>query len=161
MTDQELNIRIARIRELTAINSMSRLELLRHSGGEIAVSFNSRLIPLRETGKISLVTGVKYRRSRNMIERTLLHYNIETVFEIDDIGSHVAVDGDNISVPPRLLTLMYTVAIGALRGMLSQRTARTFLADYPLPLINVSEIVDRMLHPGAPDAYPLNDLTYG
>lgn len=160
MTDHDIDIRISRIRELHAINTMSRIELLRQSGGEILVSLNSRLIPL-DGDRIAMVIGVRYRRERSMIVRTLLHYHIEVVFEIRDIDNHIQINGDTVSVAPRLLSVMYTTAIGALRGMLAQRTARTILADHPLPLINVSELVSRQLYPGVTAVtIPFTDLTY-
>lgn len=163
MIDHEINIRIARIRELPALNTVSRLEMMRNTGGDIVISLNSRLVPSKvDPGRIGLILGVKYRRERSMIMRTLLHYHIEVVFEIDRMEDHVNVGDTTVEVSPRLLTVMIGIAVGAIRGMLAQRTARTFLADYPLPLINVSDIVSRMIYNEEPDdtVIPLTELVY-
>ena len=37
-----------------------------------------------------------------------------------------------------------SVSVGALRGMLALRTANTFLANFPLPLLDLTEIMDHM-----------------
>lgn len=39
---------------------------------------------------------------------------------------------------------MLSVSVGALRGMLALRTANTFLANFPLPLLDLTEIMDHM-----------------
>ena len=58
--------------------------------------------------------------------------------------------------------VMYGVAIGALRGMLAQRLAGTMLEAYPLPLVNISELVSRHLYGNAPSqlTIPLEDFRY-
>ncbi len=164
MKDHEIDIRIAGIRELPSLNSFSRLELMRHSGGDILVSLNSHIVPSpTDPRRISLVLGVKYRRERGMIIRTLLHYHIEVTFEIDRPEEHIEVDGSSVAVTPRLMAVMYSIAVGAIRGMLAQRTAHTVLADYPLPVINVSDIVSRMMYGESSSTgtvIPLSELAY-
>ena len=60
------------------------------------------------------------------------------------------------------MTLMYSAAIGALRGMLALRVENTFLKDYPLPLINISELVSERIYGRKADLHtiPLVDFVY-
>lgn len=92
----------------------------------------------------------------------ILDYNIRVYFEIEPFDSLRTDDGKDIALPPSLMTLMYGVAIGALRGMLAQRLAGTMLEAYPLPLVNISELVSRHLYGNAPSqlTIPLEDFRY-
>ena len=89
------------------------------------------------------------------------YYSIAVDFEVGDAGRFSIGDG-GMDIPPRLMTLMYGAAIGAMRGMLALRTAGTFLKDYPLPLINISALVcEHMSGRKVPDKImPLTDLYY-
>ena len=68
----------------------------------------------------------------------------------------------DIELPPRIMTIMYGAAIGALRGILAQKLENTQLRDYPLPLVNVSELVSRHIYgTPAPDrTVPFADFRY-
>ncbi|MDE6528193.1 MAG: hypothetical protein K2L78_04025, partial [Muribaculaceae bacterium] len=58
--------------------------------------------------------------------------------------------------------LMYSAAVGALRGMLALRVENTFLKNYPLPLINISALVSERLYgtKADPAVVPLVDFVY-
>ena len=76
------------------------------------------------------------------VER-LLQYTVAAVFEFDNCEGHVSVDGDSCLINTSTMLLMLSVTIGSLRGMLALRTAGTFLKSYPLPIINISELISR------------------
>ena len=83
MKDIEYDIRIAKIRELAATNSISRWELLRYTDGGISVSLTSRFIPTTEKKQVSLIVGTCYHYTRNLLRHRILCYNIEVIFDVD------------------------------------------------------------------------------
>lgn len=161
--DTEYNIRIAKVRELAAANSLSRWEMLRYAENGISVSLKSRFIPMPEKGQVALIMGTCYHATRKMLRHQLLCYNIEVVFDIDPFPDNLEEDADfGIMLHPRLMTLMYGAAVGALRGMLALRVENTFLKNYPLPLINISALVSERLYGSKEKAgtIPLVDFIY-
>lgn len=158
----EYNIRIAKVRELTATNNINRWELMRYADSRITVSLTSRFVPFPDKGQITLVMGTCYYSTRNLLRHKLLCYNIEILFDVSPFPSVFPEADTGIALHPRLMTLMYATAIGALRGMLALKVEGTFLKDYPLPLINVSALVSQRLYgtPTDEDVLPLVDFVY-
>ena len=74
------------------------------------------------------------------------------VFEIPSLASHVdfSRSRDRVGIPPSLMAMMLNVAIGALRGMIAQKTVGTPIEDRPLPLVNVSQLVSRLIYGDRP-----------
>ncbi|MDE6489735.1 MAG: hypothetical protein K2L49_01080, partial [Muribaculaceae bacterium] len=114
--------------------------------------------------EITLSIGTRYTTVRNMISRLLIDYNIELTFATsgDDNELYTGTIGRSPSLPPQLATVMLSVGIGSLRGMMASRTAGSMLARYPLPIINVSELVSRIAYGSMPAAnsVPLSGLIY-
>ena len=91
-----------------------------------------------------LITGVRYIRRRNFIGQELLFYRIAVVYKIEKLGDFVKLENSQVIVDTRLLALLLSISIGSMRGMLALRTQNTVFKNYPLPLINVSEILTSM-----------------
>ena len=96
----------------------------------IPVKFVVNIYPDVKRDYFKLITGVRYIRHRNFIGQELLFYRIAVVYKI--------------TVDTRLLALLLSISIGSMRGMLALRTQNTVFKNYPLPLINVSEILTSM-----------------
>ena len=94
----------------------------------IPVKFVVNIYPDVKRDYFKLITGVRYIRRRNFIGQELLFYRIAVVYKVDT----------------RLLALLLSISIGSMRGMLALRTQNTVFKNYPLPLINVSEILTSM-----------------
>ena len=60
------------------------------------------------------------------------------------LGDFVKLENSQVTVDTRLLALLLSISIGSMRGMLALRTQNTVFKNYPLPLINVSEILTSM-----------------
>ena len=89
----------------------------------IPVKFVVNIYPDVKRDYFKLITGVRYIRHRNFIGQELLFYRIAVVYKIEKLGD---------------------LSIGSMRGMLALRTQNTVFKNYPLPLINVSEILTSM-----------------
>ena len=53
----------------------------------------------------------------------------------------VCVRDYSVSVAPELLSILVGVSIGTLRGMLVLKSADSFFGNYPLPIINITELI--------------------
>lgn len=162
MKQGEVNIRLSGLHELPQESYISARSIRICKGEEISVALRLRIEPDVEASIVRLKLGVCYSCVHKYLRRTLLDYRIEADFEIDRLQEHVEVNGADAVLSTRLLTMMLSVTIGSLRGMLAVRTARTWLAACPLPVINVSELISR-LHYGSEwnaDARPLVNFIY-
>lgn len=71
-------------------------------------------------------------------------YRIAVVYKIEKLKDFVKLENSQVTVDTRLLALLLSISIGSMRGMLALRTQNTVFKNYPLPLINVSEILTSM-----------------
>ena len=150
------------MRELPSHNAINRWELMRYDGSPITVYIRSRFHAIPAGHSVALTLTAVYYYYRSQMRHNLVEYPVEVTFEIDPYTSLASDTEDEIELPPRIMTMMYSVAIGALRGMLAQKAANTPLRDYPLPIVNVSELVSRHLYgsPSPDRTIPLVDYIY-
>ncbi|MCD8394258.1 MAG: hypothetical protein LUC85_05415 [Bacteroidales bacterium] len=136
---------------------MSMWEVIRYEGGPIGINLYSRFLGASGDGAMRWRLGVVYSTVRGQIERHLLCHEIELGLE----GDFPIVD-DGLELPVEVATSILSVGIGALRGMIVDRTARTFLARHPLPLFNLTELVDTLIYnrPEHHDEPALVDYVY-
>ena len=104
----------------------------------IPVKFVVNIYPDVKRDYFKLITGVRY------IGQELLFYRIAVVYKIEKLGDFVKLENSQVTVDTRLLALLLSISIGSMRGMLALRTQNTVFKNYPLPLINVSEILTSM-----------------
>lgn len=127
-----------------------RWELLRigNSPTDIDVRVHASLSEDHTDSRVTLHLEVTYSYMRTMIRRPLLQHAVDVEFEIPDISKVLVpvINGEKIAIPPSLVTMMLGIAVGALRGMIAQRTAGTALEKRPLPLINISSLVSRLIY---------------
>lgn len=140
----DIDIRLAKIRELPELCEFNRWEMLKYSGQPVDVDIHSQFIPYPGINVMNLVLGVTYTTTRNYLRRNLLRYDIELSFEISDMNSVINMTDQSVYVPPTLTSIMLSVGIGSLRGMLAMHTRHTFLSRYPLPIFNLGEMVSRL-----------------
>lgn len=140
----ELDIRLLGISEVKRGCAVHHWELMRYEGGKVNVGLSARFNMSRESAIATVVVGVHYTTLRSQVVRKLMDYTIKARFEVSELSGMVDIEYGDILIPPGLLHLMLSVSIGALRGMVAMRTANTFLANFPLPLMDLSEVMNRM-----------------
>lgn len=133
--------------------------------GNVDVGLSARIERDASTDRLRLRLSAVYTYMREMVRRPLLEYAVEAEFEIPELDEYVAFSGDRsmIDIPPGVMTMMLGVAVGALRGMIAQRTAGTALEDRPLPLVNLSRLVSRLIYGTRPSSkiVPLTSQAIG
>lgn len=162
-----MEICIERVAEIPGECHVSRWELLRYGNNpeDVVVDLVARLEDDRPAERLTLRMGVVYSYMRSMVRRRLLRHTVEVVFSIPSMDDFVPPTParDKIDISPSVMSMMLGVAIGALRGMVAQKTAGTPLEERPLPLINISELVSRLIYGSRPSAatIPLDRHTVG
>lgn len=145
-----MDIRIVNIAELPRLTHLNRWELLRYGSqpADIDVNLRTHLEQNLADSRVTLRVEVVYTYMRAMIKRPLLHLAAEAVFEIVGLERYMmpTADRESIDMPPSLMQLMLSVAIGAIRGMIAQKTVGTSLQSHPMPLIDISKLVSRLIY---------------
>lgn len=140
----EFDIRLIDISEVKRASVIHHWETMCYEGGKVNVALSASFNMCRESSEAIITVGVHYTTLRSQVIRKLMDYAVRARFEISDIKGLVDIEYGDILLPPGLLHLMLSVSVGALRGMLALRTANTFLANFPLPLLDLTEIMDHM-----------------
>lgn len=139
MIHTDLDIKLARIEENRERSHFYRWEMMRYKDTPIDVQLASDFSYQRETGTVRLSLTARYTTMRDQVCRRLLDYCVSSDFEIHGVDAKSAMT--EILGTEDMLRLMLSVTVGAMRGMLALRTEKTFLANYPLPLYNIDNLV--------------------
>lgn len=115
---------------------------MQYNGEKITVTLTSRFAVDDQTKQVSIICSVLYHYMRGMVRRPLIDCACEATIDIVPFPDTLAAE----SIPPRLMSILYSVAIGALRGMVAKRVASTELSLFPLPLVNISELISNQLY---------------
>lgn len=142
MKPEEFNISVRSITELPRLSTIHRWEMMRHSEASpiesaISVAFDDN----HRDDSVALRIGVRYTAMRGAVMRPLLTYFIRVEFAVNDISHHTLMTDNAVYLATGMLPVMLGVSIGALRGMLAIRTAGTFLASHPLPMLSVPDLL--------------------
>lgn len=143
---KSVNIRIKKIQEVSY-----KYKLLDKKEIE---SFNSNLLFVEVGEKfdydiendlfiVNLEVAYKYRQAENE-NIDLLSIESNFTFEIDDLKEIIGqTDGNSFQLPDVLLYSMFGVSLSAVRGMMAVKTAGNYLSDYPLPLFDPKELLEK------------------
>ncbi len=162
----ELDIRLVKVAEVADHCHLNRWEILRYGNRaeDIAIDLNARVEADHASDMLTLRLEALYTYMRGMVKRPLLSHTVEAVFEIPSLAEYVTFNQtrDKVDLPPSVMSLMLSVAIGALRGMIAQKTAGTALENRPMPLINLTELVSRLIYGQRHDGVviPVDDPIY-
>ena len=126
-----MQIRLVKIEELSYRDKTKLGEALKEP---VFVKLLLNILPDIGRNIIELIVGVVYHTN----SEDLLTYEIKSTFEVGEMEAVVCVRDYSVSVAPELLV---GVSIGTLRGMLVLKSADSFFGNYPLPIINITELI--------------------
>ena len=112
-----IQFRLDRIEELTYSISGNSAEIINQDN--LGVQFLVQTFLNKEANLVKLKVGAKY----NLAETTILNLELLFVFNIDNMERFI------------------NVAIGGMRGVLFEKTKGTVFAKYPLPLVDLQELI--------------------
>ncbi|MEG2366179.1 MAG: hypothetical protein RSB29_05430 [Alistipes sp.] len=107
----------------------------------LEVQFMAQTFINLENDEVKILVGVKYLSQSTDI----LQIEMVFTFVIDQITNVVTTDADNkkITFKVDLMSTFLTVAMGTLRGVLFEKTSKSVLTKYPLPLIDCKLLMER------------------
>ena len=123
-----IQFRLDRIEELTYSISGNSAEIINQDN--LGVQFLVQTFLNKEANLVKLKVGAKY----NLAETTILNLELLFVFNIDTENKQLKFNAD-------LIPTFINVAIGGMRGVLFEKTKGTVFAKYPLPLVDLQELI--------------------
>ena len=123
-----MQIRLVKIEELSYRDKTKLGEALKEP---VFVKLLLNILPDIGRNIIELIVGVVYHTNSE----------IKSTFEVGEMEAVVCVRDYSVSVAPELLSILVGVSIGTLRGMLVLKSADSFFGNYPLPIINITELI--------------------
>lgn len=142
---EELDIKIKRVREMRKLSKVNRWELMLYSAGTpIDLDISADFITVPGTPELRVRLGAHYTCLRAQIVRKMLDYVIEVSFDINEIGGRADITDGEMLIDPEVLSLMLSVGVGALRGMVALRTEGSVLEKHPVPVMRIRDLITRV-----------------
>ena len=141
MINNQFDIRLLKVSELNSKSKFNRWEIMRYKGIPLNVSLSASITPMLDENILKLELGVHYILDKDGKKTPYVDYYICCEYEIPNLVSQIETNDLTITLPSYMITIMMSVAVGTLRGMLVKKLENTKLGAYPLPIINVSEII--------------------
>lgn len=146
-----IQVTLASISEQTDLCSLHKRNLRHYCGGEIGVALRTWLTPDNDKNSVFLTVEAIYTDRGRLMLPVLLTYAVTAKFRLNGDLNPIPAVGECLYLPHHLLTLMLGTVIGAMRGMISLRTAGTSLAGQPLPLLNVADLAASLSRKTVPE----------
>ena len=140
------------VREIEGATAINRRALRRLGHNPVNVDMNVRVVPDLDRSLVSLVVTCSYVAVLGLIRTRVLSCSVVTVFEVEDLASHVTMEGEEAIVGGQLMSTMLGIAVGALRGVVAVRTADTPLRFRPLPVIDLTALMYRLNYGNRPSS---------
>ena len=142
----KIELRLLKIQELAFIMDSAKIAAIPDFDFKnISIEFGIKTEIIPEKELFILDTLVKYNylldaQSERIVElETTNHFEIKKLKELIDTNES-AVFKDNSGILPTLIG----ISVSSLRGMLVVKTVGTLLSDFPLPLVNPTDIYSRL-----------------
>ena len=152
METTSINFSLRSIREVEGATAINRRALRRLGHMPVDVDMNVRVVPDLEHSLVSLVVTCSYIAVLGLIRTRVLSCTVVSTFEIEDLASHVSMQGEEVIVGGKLMMTMLGIAVGALRGVVAVRTADTPLRFRPLPVIDLTALMYRLHYGNRPSS---------
>lgn len=107
--------------------------------GKLEVRYLIETEIIRSKEKVKVTTGVKYSAG----EKPLCELVLSAVYGLEPFLEIVVIDEENktVSFKKEIVPTLLNITFGTLRGVLFEKTKGTPLAEFPLPLIPMPELV--------------------
>lgn len=151
MEESEVKITLVSVNEVPGATVLNRSALRRMGSQTVNVDMNVRVVPDVDRSLISLVVSCSYIAVIGYIRTRILVSSVVATFEIENLKQHIVRNGDEVIVAGQLMMTMLSIAVGALRGVVSVRTQGTKLRNTPLPIIDLTALMYRLHYGAAPD----------
>lgn len=147
--EKEIQIRLVKVKETSFFLNSSLLEKIETKDlNNLQIGFGLNIKPemLKNTLNISLI--VKYQSSPNEDDK-ILEIETSNIFEIIDMEGVIEDKGDKIEDKAGITPTLVGIAISTIRGILVAKMTSTPLEDYPLPIVNPTELCNNLSIPSS------------
>lgn len=147
--EKEIQIRLVKVKETSFFLNSSLLEKIETKDlNNLQIGFGLNIKPemLKNTLNISLI--VKYQSSPNEDDK-ILEIETSNIFEIIDMEGLIEDKGDKIEDKAGITPTLVGIAISTIRGILVAKMTSTPLEDYPLPIVNPTELCNNLSIPSS------------
>jgi len=141
---KEVKFRLLKIREISfSCNDFLVEPDVQFNEENLIVKIGSQLKPNLEDDTFSVRLLAKYLLKKESESIVLLSFETETIFKILHLADHIIFSKtkNEFTTDNNLLLTFTSIAIGSLRGMLVVKTSGTPLNNFPLPLVNPTDIL--------------------
>ncbi|MBD5232922.1 MAG: hypothetical protein HDS65_01955 [Bacteroidales bacterium] len=149
MEETAINFSLLSVREVQGATAINRRALRRLGRTPLSVDLNVRVVPDVDRSMISLVVSCSYIAVVGLIRTRVLACTAVSTFEVEKLAEHVTVQGEEVVLGGKLMMTLLGIAVGALRGIISVRTADTPLRFRPLPVIDLTALMCRISYGSA------------
>lgn len=104
----------------------------------IEIGFNFQI--KKDVNEFIIKTLILYLFKKDEI----LKYENQTFFSVLNINQVVTSDKDKINIKDEFLLSLLSVAIGTTRGMMIKNTMGKKINEFPLPILNSEELLDKI-----------------
>jgi len=146
--NSEIKLRLLKIQEIAFIMDLAKIAAIPDFDFKniaIEFGFKTEIIPEKEL--FILNTLVKYSyllndKSEKIVElETTNHFEIEKLKELIDTK-----ESDVFKVNSGILPTLIGISVSSLRGIMVVKTDGTLLSEFPLPLVNPTDICSQMIN---------------
>lgn len=137
----EIQLRLLKVQETGYLINSGVLDTIsKIDASKIAIEFGVRLDFKKERDQLVLHLSIKYaypieNKMKSVVELTTANH-----FEIKGLKEIIEVKEDEFKDSKGILPTLLGVAIGTIRGILVVKTSGTILTDFPLPIMNPTEL---------------------
>ena len=142
--DKRVEMQIMQIQErsFSLDDSIWTLDALNRDALEVQIGFKFEPIP--EKNLFSVWIKAHYRYSVADEKKKLASIEVATLFEIVNMEAHIEAQGEQFNDKSDLVPMMLNIAIGSTRGFIASKVAGTILAKYPLPIMDIQEVLSNI-----------------
>ncbi len=140
---KKISIRLLKVLENSFYIDLTPLKTLDEINPEsIKYELGFKLDINEENNRFDLFLNIQYVYQ----DKNTKILEVETInsFEIEDIKNQIERNGDQLTDKSGFLPTIMGVGLGTIRGVIVAKTAGTILVDYPLPIINPTDILNNI-----------------
>ena len=106
----------------------------------IQLGFQNTVFPDVKKNVISINFGVQYSYNGNVALESVYKFS----FYVENLTAYVEVNNNSKLLIKNIMPHMLSVAVGTMRGVIVVKAIGTELSKYPLPMINIMRLNDKL-----------------
>lgn len=135
----QIHVHLVSVSEVKFMLNLDESLLAKFQPNGPNIGFAHTISVNKEDSTITLIFGVQYA----VDETPLLECRYAFTFNVKPMDDVVKIEKDKMKIKI-LMPHFISVAIGTMRGIIVVKTAGTFLAKYPLPMLDAQSVLSKI-----------------